>query len=117
MEGREEGGREGGGREGGSYKYRTVHTPKTSYIIYTTSQTHTHPHTHIMHVHTDLRGQYDQETTEDVDKVEKEIERVSDVVSVSVVVALHNQLSVEQHKPTEQYETTIHLQLMERVRD
>ncbi len=54
---------------------------------------------------TNLRGQDDQDAAEDVDKVQEEIEGVPYVVIVAVVELLHDELSVEQHKATEEDQT------------
>ena len=60
---------------------------------------------------TNLGGQNDEKTAEDVDKIEEKVEGVADVVFVSAVVSLHYQLSVKENKPTKENETSIHIQL------
>ena len=58
-----------------------------------------------------LGGQDDQEATEDVDKVQEEVNRVPNVVVVASVEALHDQLGVKQDEPTEQEQAKVQMKL------
>ena len=58
-----------------------------------------------------LGGQDDQQAAEDIDKVQEEVYRVPDVVITAAVELLHNELSVKQHKPTEEQQTKVQLKL------
>ena len=69
------------------------------------------PSVQVSQEETNLGGQDYEQTAEDVDEVEEEVKRVTDVVVVSVVESLHNQLGVKENEPTEQNETTVHIQL------
>ena len=69
------------------------------------------PSVQVSQEETNLGGQDYEQTAEDVDEVEEEVERVTDIVVVSVVESLHNQLGVKENEPTEQNETTVHIQL------
>ena len=44
---------------------------------------------------------YDQQATENVHEIQKEAHRVPDVVIVSTLKLLNNELSVKQNEPTE----------------
>ena len=58
-----------------------------------------------------LGGQDDQQAAEDIDKVQEEVYGVPDVVITAAVELLHNELSVKQHKPTEEQQTKVQLKL------
>ena len=58
-----------------------------------------------------LGGQDDQQAAEDIDKVQEDVYGVPDVVITAAVELLHNELSVKQHKPTEEQQTKVQLKL------